>query len=159
MDLYPASSLNTNPTNIINNGYITDLQQTVGMDGARNFQTRASCRTAVFDKNDDIFYIISTDLNNNKTITRYRFYEEPEPKPEDIFASKSEIKELKGEIDNVQQSIRDLTAAITSAISATNSSTDDSKHDGRSEEFNKKYVPKNKPEQQPNRNTKEYDGK
>ena len=150
MDLYPANSINNNPMNIINNGYATDLQQTDGMDGARNFQTRPSCRVAVFDKHDDVFYIIATDLNNNKAITRYRFYEEPEPRPEDIFASKSELKELKGEIDNVQQSIRDLTAAITSAINANNSSTDDGKHDRRSEEHNKKYVPKNKPEQQSN---------
>lgn len=140
MELYPSNSLNT--------GYITDLQQTSGMDGARAFQTRASCRVAVFDKSDDVFYVIATDLNNNKTITRYRFYEDPEPKPEDIFASKSEINELKGEIDNVQQSIRDLTAAITNAIG----SNTDSQSNSGSTNGDKKFVPKSKGDNKPNRN-------
>jgi hypothetical protein len=140
MDLYPSSSLNA--------GLITDLPQTVGMNGARAYPTRASSRTAVFDKDDDVFYVIATDLNNNKTIVRYRFFEEPEPKPEDLFASKSEIKELKGEIDNVQQSIRDLTAAITNAINAAGQS--DIQSESGSTNNNKKFVPKFKGESKPN---------
>jgi len=93
---------------------------------------------AVFDDSDDLFYIISTDINNNKTIVRYRFYEEPEPKPEDIFASKEEIRELKGEINNVQQSIRDLTNAITNSLN--NSSNANAQSYSGSANYVKKHV-------------------
>ena len=92
---------------------LNDLQKTKGMIGARSVLTRPSSRIAVFDEDDDIFYIVQTDINNNKNVTRYRFVEEPEPKPEDIFASKDEINELKGEIGDVKQSIQELVAAIT----------------------------------------------
>lgn len=154
MDLFPASSLNptqqiSQPTNTINSGYVTDLQQTSGMAGAHSIVTRPSSRIAVFDKDDDIMYIIATDMNGNKNIGRYRFYAEEEPKPEDIFASKAEIRELKGEIDNVQQSIRELTAAITNAIN-TGSSNSDSQFDSGSTGNNKKFVPKSKGENKPN---------
>lgn len=128
MDLYPANSINT--------GFLTDLQKVSGMSGARAVLTRANSRMAVFDDSDDLFYIISTDINNNKTIVRYRFYEEPEPKPEDVFASKEEIKELKGEIENVQQSIRDLTNAITSSL---NNSSNAQSYSG-SNNYAKKHV-------------------
>lgn len=142
MELYPASSLNpTQQTNTINSGYVTDLQQTSGMTGAQSIVTRPSSRIAVFDKDDDIMYIIATDMNGNKNVGRYRFYAEEEPKPEDIFASKAEIRELKGEIDNVQQSIRELTAAITTAI---NSQSVDVQSDSGSASNNKKFIPKPK---------------
>lgn len=150
MDLFPANSLNTaqqtaQSTNTINSGYVTDLQQTAGMSGASSIVTRPSSRIAVFDKDDDVMYIIATDLNGNKNIGRYRFYAEEEPKPEDIFASKAEIRELKGEMDNVQQSIRELTAAITNALNA-DASNSSSQLDNGSAGNNKKFVPKSKGE-------------
>lgn len=150
MDLFPASSLNpTQSTNTINSGYVTDLQQTAGMAGAQSIVTRPSSRIAVFDKDDDIMYIIATDMNGNKNVGRYRFYAEEEPKPEDIFASKAEIRELKGEIDNVQQSIRELTDAITNVINAVPTNSD-SQSDGGSTGNNKKFIPKSKGEGKPN---------
>lgn len=154
MDLYPASSLGTtpiNPVNTINSGYITDLQQTSGMAGAKSIVTRPSTRIPVFDSNDDVFYIISTDVNNNKTIGRYRFFAEDEPKPEDIFASKAEIRELKGEIDNVQQSIRELTNAITNAFDSSNTANNaDAQFGAGSANGNKKFISKSKGENKPN---------
>lgn len=112
MDLYPASSLGQGSQATI----LNDLQKTKGMNGARTILTRPSSRIAVFDEEDDIFYIIQTDINNNKTVSRFRFQLEPEPKPEDIFASKEEINELKGEIGDVKYSIRELTAAISTLV-------------------------------------------
>ena len=156
MDLYPANSLSTtpvNPVNTINSGFITDLQQTSGMAGAKSIVTRPSTRIPVFDSSDDVFYIISTDINNNKTIGRYRFFAEDEPKPEDIFASKAEIKELKGEIDNVQQSIRDLTKAITNVLGSANAADNsDAQFDTGSTNGNKKFISKSKGESKPNGN-------
>ena len=145
MDLFPASSVsNVQPDQ--NGSYLTDLQHTSGMNGARSIITRPSSRIVVFDHDDDLMYIIATDINNNKDIKRFRFYEEPEPKPEDIFASKEEINELKGEMQNVQQSIRDLTIAVTKAI---NSNTDDQLDNG-STNGNKKFVQKPKGDNKPN---------
>ena len=112
MDIYP--------TNPLNQTLLSDLPKVQGLNGARAVLTRANTRTVVFDDDDDIFYVIYADINNNKNIGRYRFYAEPEPKPEDIFASKEEIRELKGEINNVQQSIRELADAITNSINTSN---------------------------------------
>lgn len=146
MDLYPSNSLQSDSTNLINSRFLVDLQQTSGMDGARSIITRPSSRIAVFDKNDDIVYIISTDTNNNREIRRCRFYDEPEPKPEDIFASKAEMKELKGEIDNVQQSIRELTAVVTNAINtnSSNAAGSETQFNSGSGNGSKKYVSKPK---------------
>ena len=147
MDLYPSNSLQSDSTNLINSRFLVDLQQTSGMDGARSIITRPSSRIAVFDKNDDVMYIISTDTSNNKEIRRCRFYDEPEPKPEDIFASKAEMKELKGEIDNVQQSIRELTAAITNAVNANTANaaaSSNTQFDSGATGGSKKYVSKPK---------------
>ena len=125
---------------------LNDLQKTKGMIGARSVLTRPSSRIAVFDEDDDIFYIVQTDINNNKNVTRYRFTEEPEPKPEDIFASKEEINELKGEIGDVKQSIRELAATITSAISKSSNNEPQSGSDFNAQKSVSKPKGNNKPD-------------
>lgn len=115
MNLYPADSISNSP--VLYDGY----QKVNGMNGAMSLLTRPNSKAPAFDSNDDVFYDIVTDINNNKTVRRFRFFEEPEPKPEDIFASKQEISQLKGELGDVKQSIQsltELTANIAAAISA-----------------------------------------
>lgn len=100
------------------NAILSDLPRTKGMDGARSVITRPNTRSVYFDTDDDIFYIVQTDINNNKEITRFRFEEAPEPKPEDIFVSKEEFNVMRGELGDVKQSIQELTAAILAANTA-----------------------------------------
>lgn len=82
-----------------------------GAEGVNAFNTQPNQRYALFDNTDDIIYFISTDVNNVKSkARRVRFVDEPEPEPETPFVTKKEFEELKGEIGNVQQSIRELIA-------------------------------------------------
>lgn len=149
MELYPAGSINGGTATI----FLNDLQRTKGMAGARSIITRPNSRDVAFDEDDDILYIIQTDINNNKTIRRCRFYDEPEPKPEDIFASKDEINELKGEIGDVKQSIRELAATITSTFCK---STDNEPQSGS--DFNaQKSVSKSKGNNKPDRGSQSPD--
>ena len=96
----------------------TDLPRVKGLERAKAYQTHPNSRVAVFEEDDDIFYVIQTDALGNKTgITRYRFVEEPiETELDSRYASKKEFSELKEMLKDVQQSIqsiRELAAANT----------------------------------------------
>ncbi len=54
-----------------------DLPKVKGIESAKMFITMPDSRCAVFDEDDDVFYIIETDSSNFKSkIRRFRFYEE-----------------------------------------------------------------------------------
>lgn len=113
------------PTTLPQNVLLSDLPTCNGMDGAKMFNTHPSSRTAVFDQNENFFYIITTDSRNVKTeIRRMSFEESPVPKPEDLYVSKEEFtrsnEELKGAIANVQYSIQQLIAATQEQTSSNN---------------------------------------
>ena len=101
MPLYPSDSIATGLKG-------PDLPSIGVIDELHQLATQPNARYVRFDKNDDVFYIVSTNENNYKTISRFRFYEDPIPKPEDKYATKEEIMDLKGDIANVQQSIQQL---------------------------------------------------
>lgn len=83
-----------------------------GIEGAKNFQTQPSTRIPLFDQDEDYMYIVSTDANGYKTdITRFKFKIEPVPKPEEIFASKEDLNNLKGDIADVKQLIQQFIAS------------------------------------------------
>ena len=46
-----------------------------GLDGAKAFQTKPNSSVALFDANEDIFYVKSTDAANFPTIRAFRFTE------------------------------------------------------------------------------------
>ena len=104
MPLYPSTSVNPGSSTLKG----PDLSSVSEINELRQLATQPNARYSYFDANDDVFYIVSTNENNYKTITRYRFYEDPIPKPEDNYATKQEIADLKGDIANVQQSIQQL---------------------------------------------------
>lgn len=104
MPLYPSTSVNPGSSTLKG----PDLPSVSEINELRQLATQPNARYSYFDANDDVFYIVSTNENNYKTITRYRFYEDPIPKPEDNYATKQEIMDLKGDIANVQQSIQQL---------------------------------------------------
>lgn len=88
----------------------TDLTKVKGIESARMFPTRPNSRMPVFEEDDDVFYIISTDSANYKTIRRFRFIEEPiEVANESKFVTKEEFNTLKEMITDVQHSIQKLT--------------------------------------------------
>ena len=104
MPLYPSTSV----TPVSSNMKGPDLPSVTDINELSQLATQPNARYNYFDANDDVFYIVKTNENNFKTITRYRFYEEPIPKPEDNYATKQEIADLKGDIADVKQSIQQL---------------------------------------------------
>ena len=90
------------------------LYSVKGMDGAKQFQTVANARYALFDEDDDVFYLKETDNNNYPSIRRFRFVEEAEPEPEappeyitkeDFAALVAEVKSMREEMHNAEQHI------------------------------------------------------
>ena len=88
-----------------------DLPKVKGIDSARMFPTAPDSRCVVFDEDEDVFYIISTDSSNFKSsIDRYRFYKETIEEANDSkYATKEDFDLLREAINNVQQSIQQLT--------------------------------------------------
>lgn len=90
------------------------LDKVNGIDSARAFPMKPNSTIALFDANEDIMYIKSTDVNNFATIRRFRFYEEPEVPQQktdivpmtDLYVTKDEFDKFREEVLNGQQSIR-----------------------------------------------------
>lgn len=97
---------------------VNGLQFVNGMEGARGFRTMNNSTVPLFEKDDDIMYIVQTDGFGNKNIKRYRCIEEDPPKMEDLFVSKESFNELKGEITDVKQSMAELLETIRSTNTA-----------------------------------------
>lgn len=107
MTLYPNSSLNTD-------AIIQDLPQVNGSDGARAYPTRPNTRDVVWDKDENYYYIrVTNSANNITSLQRYSYEAAPEPTMEELFVTKDDFSSLKGEIDNVKQSLQDILSVIT----------------------------------------------
>ena len=84
------------------------LNKVQGMDGAKRFQTVANAMYALFDEDDDVFYVKVTDKNNYPTtLKRYRFFEE-EPIVSDTnnAVTKEDYTLLQKEIDTLKEEIQ-----------------------------------------------------
>ena len=102
------------------------LNKVHGMDGAKQFITVANAMYALFDDDDDVFYVKVTDKNNYPvTLKRYRFVEEPEPvpQPEPKYVTVEEFNQFKEEMLNAKQSVQyRQNAANTNANANANNS-------------------------------------
>lgn len=78
-----------------------------GIDSAKAYPTQPNSRVALFDENDDVMYIKTTDASNFPTITRYRFTEEKESEKtaSETYVTVEEFNKFKEEILNAQQSL------------------------------------------------------
>lgn len=87
-----------------------DLIKVKGFENVKFYPTKPNSRECVFDADEDVFYIVTTDANNFKTsIRRFRFTEEPiESVYDSKYATKEDLNSLKEMIGNVQQSIQQL---------------------------------------------------
>ncbi len=80
-----------------------------GFPGAQAFQMRPNESAALFDANEDYFYIKTTDGAGFATLRRYRFSpDEPtseiEKRPD--YVTRAEFDELKGVVLNGKQHLR-----------------------------------------------------
>ena len=87
-----------------------DLPKVKGIESARQYPTMPDSRCAVFEDDDDVFYLIETDSSNYKSsIRRFRFAEESIEDANDAkYATKEDFNLLREAINNVQQSIQQL---------------------------------------------------
>ncbi len=89
-------------------GQIKSLTRVNGLEGAKAFQIMPRETVALFDGNDDIFYIKSADDGGFPTIKAYRFDEIDltGAKPTNDYVTKSEFEELRNEVKKyAEQSI------------------------------------------------------
>ena len=107
-----------------------DLHSVRGMDGAKRFQTKPNSRYAMFDEDDDVFYIKVTDQNNYPvSLKRYRFTEEEEPEPEvPQYVTMSEFTKFKEEL---LDGIKHLRAESGTAAAPVQSAQSGSKQPGK----------------------------
>ena len=81
------------------------LAKVNGMESAKAYPTQPNSMVALFDANDDVFYVKTTDASNFPTIKRYRFYEESEEKLQnEKYVTIEEFNRFKEEMLNGQQS-------------------------------------------------------
>ena len=83
-------------------GQIKSLTRVNGIEGAKAYQVMPRETVALFDGNDDIFYVKSADDGGFPTIKEYRFSEIDltGAKPTNDYVTKSEFEELKKEVQN-----------------------------------------------------------
>ena len=104
----PYGGFNNNQYNYMPNaqngaqGQIKSLTRVNGIEGAKAYQVMPRETVALFDGNDDIFYVKSADDGGFPTIKAYRFSEIDltGAKPTNDYVTKSEFEELKKEVQN-----------------------------------------------------------
>lgn len=97
------------------------LPKANGIQEAREYPTGIDCEVAIFDTNDDIMYIKTTDGNGFGSLRRFRITEEPletvEVNPNSV--SRSEFNEFKEEVLNGQRSILESIKSLQPAASSS----------------------------------------
>ena len=90
------------------------LTRVTGIEGAKAYQMPPNSVAALFDGDNDVFYVKSTDGAGFPTIKAFSFspIETSAPTPND-FVTRSEFEELKGLILNGKQPVRRKAADIT----------------------------------------------
>lgn len=80
-----------------------------GIDSAKAYPTSPNSTVALFDANEDIMYIKSTDASNFPTIRRFRFVEEKETQiPTQQYVTMEEFNQFREEILNGKQFISNI---------------------------------------------------
>lgn len=119
---------NSNQYNYIPNsqnglqGQIKSLTRVNGIEGAKAYQVMPRETVALFDGNDDIFYVKSADDGGFPTIKAYRFSEIDltGAKHTNDYVTKSEFEELKKEVQNYAEQF------VSKSKPTKKSATDDS---------------------------------
>lgn len=80
-----------------------------GIESAKMYPTSPNSSIALFDENEDVFYLKSTDASNFPTIRKFMFVEvfDQAPKPvETQYVTLEEFNKFKEELLNAKQSVR-----------------------------------------------------
>lgn len=103
------------------NQTVNNLIRVTGMDGAKAYQMQPNSTVALFDSNEDIMYIKSTDGAGFPTIRTFGFapIEQPNNQGND-FISRAEFEQFKQEVlDNGKQLISEPKSTKTGKLTDT----------------------------------------
>lgn len=79
-----------------------------GIQGAQAYQMGANSSVALFDANEDFFYIKTTDGAGFASVRKFKFVPCDDAQPEAVdYVTRKEFEELKGMIENGKQHIRE----------------------------------------------------
>jgi hypothetical protein len=82
----------------------TGLVRVTGIDGARAYQMPPNSTAALFDGNEPLFYVKSTDGGGFPTIKTFRFEEVTDAKPAQVeYATIDDITKLHHEIESMKE--------------------------------------------------------
>ena len=111
-----------NPTPVQPQEQTQNLIRVNGIDGARAYQMCANSTVALFDSNEDVMYVKSTDGAGFPSIRTFEFTEKvnAEVKSPDVeYISREEFEEFKKELmNNGKQSIQRSKSNITDKSSS-----------------------------------------
>ena len=101
--LYPSNNSSVMP--VAGSGYQPvnmphQLTQVNGIESAKAYPTAPNSMYALFDSNEDVFYVKTTDASNFPVIKKYRFHEETEPQQTETpqYVTLEEFEKFKKEI-------------------------------------------------------------
>lgn len=110
-----------NTYNAVQNQMVNNLIRVTGMDGAKAYQMQPNSTVALFDSNEDIMYIKSTDGAGFPTIRTFGFspIEQPTNQGND-FISRAEFEQFKQEVlDNGKQLISEPKSTKTGKLTSS----------------------------------------
>jgi hypothetical protein len=93
-----------------------------GLDSAKAYPMIPNSSVALFEENDDVMYIKTTDASNFPTIRKFRFKEEPlEVQNTSQYVTLDEFRKFKEEMLNAKQFIREQQQYCTEPTGSDNS--------------------------------------
>ena len=93
--LYPSEYSGQQPVN--------SITSVTGIDGAKAYKLPPSSIVALFDRDDDVFYLKATDDAGFATIRTFKFEEVPDPSmpSSESFVSRTEFDQLSAKLDKL----------------------------------------------------------
>lgn len=86
----------------------TDLLQVNGLEGARNYPVSPNSRMVLFDSNQDIFYIKSTDAGGYPSISAFQFSPVSSQEQNTAnYATKEDLNILLDQITSLRKEIQE----------------------------------------------------
>lgn len=73
--------------------YQQQLQRVNGLDGAKSYQIMPGCTVALFDANEDVFYVKSADNAGFSTVRTFKFEEIQPDLKQNNFVSRKEMED------------------------------------------------------------------
>lgn len=71
-----------------------------GIESARTYPLSPNCETILMDSNNPLFYYVQSDASGYKNIQIFKFEKYEEPRMEDKYVTKEELKEMLKELKN-----------------------------------------------------------